>query len=362
MNSSILNNPNSFFIKGGSKGIQVIRGGSLNCIKLYFIKKNHKYKMCLGATYISKVQTSHKSMNIILTPRDYLYCQIILSKIKDIGSANHEVVAYKPSTFDGTGFDASKPTKFIIHGFVQTGNANWLTEMAQEMLDYGDYNVFRVNWEGGSSMNFYGQATSNTRVVGLEIGYLVNWMVNYFSLDPAKVHLIGHSLGSHVAGYAGELITGLGRISGLDPAGPYFTWMPSFVILDETDAIFVDNYHTDARPLYLGGYGTPQAMGNVDFYPNGGSFQPGCGLRNVLACSHSRAIDLYRDTLNQTYPYIAHEYDDYDDFKDGHYKLCGDDNQKCPPIYLGIRASEYTQKDRINVQFHFDTNQEAPYC
>ncbi|CAL4151314.1 unnamed protein product, partial [Meganyctiphanes norvegica] len=112
---------------------------------------------------------------------------------------NHEVIANNFSTFDGTGFDPTKPTKFITHGFNSNGDSDWVKDMAQELLDYGDFNVFRVNWKGGAYF-FYKLATANTRVVGLEIGYLVNWMINYFSLDPANVHLIGHSLGSHISG------------------------------------------------------------------------------------------------------------------------------------------------------------------
>lgn len=33
-------------------------------------------------------------------------------------------------------------------------------------------------------------------------------------MKASDVHLIGHSLGSHIAGYAGEKILNLGRISG----------------------------------------------------------------------------------------------------------------------------------------------------
>ena len=65
------------------------------------------------------------------------------------------------------------------------------------------------------------------------------------------VHIIGHSLGSQIAGYAGEKIQKLtdqkiGRISGLDPAAPLFEDMPTFVRLDPSDALFVDVIHSDA--------------------------------------------------------------------------------------------------------------------
>ena len=36
----------------------------------------------------------------------------------------------------------------------------------------------------------------------------------HVGVDPEDVHLIGHSLGAHIVGYAGERIKGLGRITG----------------------------------------------------------------------------------------------------------------------------------------------------
>ena len=88
------------------------------------------------------------------------------------------------------------------------------------------------------------------------------------------------------------------RISGLDPAGPEFTNTPTFVRLDPTDAVFVDTMHTNGDPLYKLGAGTAQPMGHLDFYPNGGLDQPGCGIVSsgfdFLACSHCRSYDLYR--------------------------------------------------------------------
>lgn len=85
----------------------------------------------------------------------------------------------------------------------------------------------------------------------------------------------GHSLGAHVAGNTGSLITSghLGRITGLDPALPGFHLLTSDKTrLDPTDAMFVDIIHSCGGVL-----GYLQPLGSVDFYPNGGTaVQPGC--------------------------------------------------------------------------------------
>lgn len=43
-------------------------------------------------------------------------------------------------------------------------------------------------------------------------------------------------------------------------------------VLDSTDAKFVDVIHTNGRHL-----GMILPAGHVDYYPNGGEHQPGCG-------------------------------------------------------------------------------------
>ena len=59
------------------------------------------------------------------------------------------------------------------------------------------------------------------------------------------VHIIGHSMGAHIASYAANSLPNLPRITGLDPAGPMFANMPPAVRLDEKDAKFVDVVHTN---------------------------------------------------------------------------------------------------------------------
>lgn len=48
--------------------------------------------------------------------------------------------------------------------------------MRDELLKAEDANIFVVDWAGGS-LPLYTQATANTRLVGLEVAYLINHLV-----------------------------------------------------------------------------------------------------------------------------------------------------------------------------------------
>ena len=71
-------------------------------------------------------------------------------------------------------------------------------------------------------------------------------------------------------------------------------------------------------------------LGHLDYYPNGGQEQPGCDplsypppnwynlsqyIMDTAACSHSRAVDLYADSLVSECPYVAYECPDYNTFQ-----------------------------------------------
>lgn len=113
--------------------------------------------------------------------------------------------------------------------------------MKNELLQYSRQHqigmmVIVVDWAGGS-LPLYTQATANTRLVGLELAYLIAKLRDDFGLKPQDVHLIGHSLGAHLSAYAAERVPNLGRITALDPAEPYFQGMPVQVRLDPSDAL-----------------------------------------------------------------------------------------------------------------------------
>lgn len=139
------------------------------------------------------------------------------------------------------------------------------------------YNVFGVDWSGGSK-TLYNQAVANTRLTGAMIAIFIRRICDISRANPKDFHLIGHSLGAHISGYTGEYFVKrkLGRITGLDPAGPSFQANAKETRLDPSDAEYVDVIHTDAATAFIRGFGLEATLGHIDFYPNGGKSQPGC--------------------------------------------------------------------------------------
>lgn len=114
----------------------------------------------------------------------------------------------------------------------------------------------------------------------------------------------------------------LGRITGLDPAEPHFANSGRPVRLGPTAAKYVDVIHTDANGFIHGGLGIIERVGHVDFYPNGGTDQPGCdkgmvqyisaehgsfvqGLRKFLGCNHVRSYEFFTESINTKCEYKA---------------------------------------------------------
>jgi hypothetical protein len=68
----------------------------------------------------------------------------------------------------------------------------------------------------------------------------------------------------------------MARISGLDPAGPFFVSKNNVVRLDQSDAKFIDVIHSNADIAFGVGLGSGEPSGHVDVFANGGQHQPGC--------------------------------------------------------------------------------------
>ncbi|XP_066298153.1 inactive pancreatic lipase-related protein 1-like [Branchiostoma lanceolatum] len=270
------------------------------------------------------------------------------------------LVADSPATFSASHFSSVRPSMMIIHGFTHSAQHDWVQLMVDELLKKEDANVITVEWsEGATLTGSYEQAVANTRVVGAQIVELVNYMAGTYEVSGQNFHLIGHSLGAQIAGYAGDALGNLARITALDAAEPYFDGMDNVVRLDPTDARFVDVIHTDGSP-FIGtlGMGTNLPIGHVDFYPNNGMYQPGChdnivstvvatgvglltegydGAEAALACSHLKALDFFTESINSECPFTAYPCESYEKFKQGFCLSCG--TGSCSQ--MGARARDH---------------------
>lgn len=78
-----------------------------------------------------------------------------------------------------------------------------------------DCNIICVDWENGATIPNYVRAAANTRLVGKQLAILLSGLEKYVNLSVRNVHMIGFSLGAHVAGFAGSELKNLSRITGI---------------------------------------------------------------------------------------------------------------------------------------------------
>lgn len=107
-----------------------------------------------------------------------------------------------------TSFDTKLRLTVIVHGFTQDGFKPWITKMRKELMKNEIMNIIVVNWEiGASSLTSYDVAAGNARLVGAQLTELIMELYNRFSYESTNIHVIGHGLGAHVAGFAGTLLS-----------------------------------------------------------------------------------------------------------------------------------------------------------
>lgn len=133
------------------------------------------------------------------------------------------------------------------------------------------------------------------------------------------MEIVGISLGTHIAGYASKQfydITGKkpSRITALDPAGPCFRALPPEHRLDASDAERVDVIHTN-----IDGFGIAERLGHVDFYVNGGEYQPAeiLYMPCLVLCSHVKSILYFWVALENPKKFIGIECDSIQDARIG---------------------------------------------
>lgn len=251
------------------------------------------------------------------------------------------------SGFTGETYENSDTSSYRSYNSSQEtsrrrGNQNYNRPSSGEKLRH---NLFIVNWNYAARGIVYPRAVANIPTVASYVTRFINEkLIEEARVDPRRIQLIGHSLGAHLAGFIGKNTKSkVGRIYGLDPAGPCFgaisgSLYPSSNRLAPSDAEEVITIHTNTALL-----GIDKPLGRYSVFVEGGSVQPGCrgggvlksigtltwdgGDFDTVACSHSRAPNLltYRHDQSDSddnCQLVAYECKDWDSFLAGHCGEC----------------------------------------
>lgn len=255
------------------------------------------------------------------------------------------------------GVKANLPTVIYIHGFAEYGLGLSGKHIENAYLALKeDYNIFLVDWGDLCAFPWYPQATIHTKLVGQYLGKFISFYNDTGELPISKIHVIGFSLGAHLAGFIGKYLIEhsyekLPRITGLDPAFPLFA---NSERISKEDADFVDVIHTDAGRIGLG-----VSIGHADFYPNGGSLvQPGCDLTSLADekmieqfgyCAHLRAWKFYAESVRNPKAFPSIKVNNMRRRRDGHFRFV-------PEAFMGFSVSAQTRGD-----YFLLTNGQVPY-
>ncbi|KAJ8951116.1 hypothetical protein NQ318_021560 [Aromia moschata] len=251
------------------------------------------------------------------------------------------------SSISTTDFNPSKDTYFIIHGWTNNYASPVNTQIRSALLPIYDANVFVVDWSPIAAKNYL-SAQGSVLGVGNLVAAFISELVQGYGLQLSRVTLVGHSLGAHVAGNAGAALNGqVGVIVGLDPAGPLFSTSNTNNRIDPTDGLFVQVIHTNGGLL-----GMSAAIGDSDYYPNGGSRQPGCGIDLTGSCAHSRAYTYYAEAVaSSTNSFAARLCDSYNNYSNG----------RCSSNARSTMAG-YSIDTSASGNYYLDTNSASPYA
>ncbi|GFU08779.1 lipoprotein lipase [Nephila pilipes] len=291
-----------------------------------------------------------------------------------------------------SGFDATSQTVFIMHGFREIGTL-WPKRMKDALIAREKCNVIVVDY--GQVECSYEEERIHLQNFGNDVAKFISNLVVSKNIQLQDIHLVGYSIGAHLAGLTGKAIKRklkglIGRITGLDPAGPNYYYADTTQRLDATDASFVDVIHTNAACSRLQGLGLLHSIGHFDFYVNGGTFQPGCkkiadhffdwnvaafdsslrfmlgiidengrtSLNKFFSCGHARSFEVFIESIvNESCEFRAVECSNWELYLSGQ---CDDHDT----VVMGYHADGYKTlvKDLSARKFFLKTKGYSPYC
>ncbi|XP_012059377.1 PREDICTED: phospholipase A1-like [Atta cephalotes] len=261
-------------------------------------------KLALEDDYVNVQQNAYNDSDLSKSILFYLYKRDNLIKSKQLYVDDED--ALKNSNFDPT-----KPTRIITHGWKSSGSSESCILIRDAYLQISDYNIIIIDWSAISNMSYISASRSVT-VIGQYVATMIDFLVKN-GMNSWETKVIGHSLGAHIAGIAAyNASSDIGYVVGLDPALPGFRSSESGSRISKNDASYVEIIHTNGGWL---GYFT--AIGDIDFYPNGGQKQVGCGVDLGGSCSHSRSYQYFAESITSHIGFLGRSCDSFSKFKSG---------------------------------------------
>ncbi|XP_077301148.1 phospholipase A1-like [Arctopsyche grandis] len=204
-------------------------------------------------------------------------------------------ISKSATIFNDVEFNKNFKTVLYIHGFYDKPGLGAVTTsvIIETYRIKGGYNILLLDTSSLIGYTYFRGARA-ARFVGMRLGnVLAQLFKSGFNMNSLDV--VGHSIGAHVAGYAGKSYLKytnklLPRIIGVDPAGLCFKGADSSNRLDKNDAAFVQVLHTGGI-----GFGLMSPIGHADFYVNGGRKQASDNAPLCFVwCSHTRSIYIWK--------------------------------------------------------------------
>ncbi|KAH8318567.1 hypothetical protein KR067_011700, partial [Drosophila pandora] len=185
-------------------------------------------------------------------------------------------------------FYAADPTVVSLPRWQGNSSSPELLAVVAAQLDQQASNVISVD---------LAEASDEAEVFE-KVSQLVILLHKNFDVPLEDILLVGFAEGAHLAGgVAAKVHADLGHkplhLTALDPTSGASLQHA----LSPSDAEFVEVVHTNS-----GGAGTWETLGHVDYYPNGGTTQPGC---SDAACSHERAFELLAEMWSPANDFVS---------------------------------------------------------
>ncbi|XP_065205841.1 lipase member I-like [Planococcus citri] len=220
------------------------------------------------------------------------------------GGVSHELNLEDPKTISDANFIQEMPVKFIIHGHRESKDDFLVTPLKLEYFKL-NYNVVMINYSKLSNGTCYRTGVDNSLKISECAARMIEGIIdrNSKGIKMDDFHILGLSLGGQMAGQIPNIVDEkygkFPRITGIDPANDGFfeDYATDKYTLTKEDAKLVDVIHSNA-----GINGVLPPMGHIDWYPNGGIFQPQCHVPNsneinAYLCDHMRSLILFLESI-----------------------------------------------------------------